>query len=133
YSSEVITDSLGHIGSDHYAVFSTYRRPSPAAVDVGESAQGRCHLWALPNPAFDGCHIKYRLDATAPLKLQIYSVSGRLVRILAEGWRASGTYDLYWDGRDETGRPEPAGTYYLVLKSPLGSRSVRVVNCPIAP
>ncbi|MCK4306042.1 MAG: endonuclease/exonuclease/phosphatase family protein, partial [Candidatus Eisenbacteria sp.] len=50
YSSEVITDSLGHIGSDHYAVFSTYRRPSPAAVDVGESAQGRCHLWALPNP-----------------------------------------------------------------------------------
>ena len=57
-------------------------------------------------------------------------MSGRRVRVLAEGVHASGSHTLRWDGRDAEGRPVRAGLYLVHAKSGGTSRSVRVVRVP---
>jgi predicted CXXCH cytochrome family protein len=45
--------------------------------------------------------------------VEIFDLRGRLVRRLARGTYPPGEYALSWDGRDGSGRPVPAGVYFL--------------------
>jgi hypothetical protein len=49
------------------------------------------------------------------LQLDMFDVSGRLVRELRSTRAVPGTHRVSWDGRDETGRSSVAGTYFLRL------------------
>ena len=44
-----------------------------------------------------------------PIRLSLYDVGGRKVRLLAVGSRSAGTHTLRWDGRDQAGRNVAAG------------------------
>ncbi len=58
----------------------------------------------------------------------MYTVDGRLVRVLAAGMAAPGERDLAWDGRNSGGRSVAARTYLVRLDSPEGSVTQRVVR-----
>ncbi len=47
----------------------------------------------------------------ARAELQVYDASGTLVRRVALGEVGNGRHGFTWDGRDEEGRPAPAGQY----------------------
>jgi flagellar hook assembly protein FlgD len=57
-----------------------------------------------------------------PARLDVFDVSGRLVRKLGNGTFAAGSHVLEWDGRDGAGAPSAAGVYFVRLAS--GDRSV---------
>ena len=63
------------------------------------------------------------LPAATPAVLRIYDASGRLARTLDDGARprAAGEHLATWDGRDDLGRPLPAGVYLCRLQA--GGRS----------
>lgn len=46
-------------------------------------------------------------------RVELFDVTGRLVRTLAHGRYAAGVQDLRWDGRDEAGRAVGDGVYFL--------------------
>lgn len=52
-----------------------------------------------------------QLTAPAPVKVTVYTLSGRPVRIVYSGEESSGRYSCMWDGRDERGRMVPPGIY----------------------
>jgi hypothetical protein len=73
----------------------------------------------FPNP-FDGeTGIACKLPASESASLvtvTITDVCGQLVRRLYEGACNSGYQKFIWNGRDDSGRPLPAGVYFYTLK-----------------
>ncbi len=54
-------------------------------------------------------------ESAAEARLNIYDIRGRLVRELYSGELASGSYQLSWDGRNESGQSVPSGIYIYRL------------------
>jgi len=50
-----------------------------------------------------------------PVTIRLYSLTGRLVRILVDETAEPGSYVVGWDGRDDGGRPVQPGVYVAVM------------------
>ncbi len=75
-----------------------------------------------PNPFNPETWIPYQLSDPAEVTLDISSVDGTLVRTLALGHQAAGTYHsksraAYWDGRNEHGERVASGVYFYTLSA----------------
>jgi hypothetical protein len=84
-------------------------------------------LAAAPNPVRRAASIRYGLPVASRVRLSVYDVSGRVVRVLANGNADAGTYLASWDGRDEAGRSVANGTYLYKLETQSGLRTVKSV------
>jgi hypothetical protein len=85
-----------------------------------------------PNPFGATTAIRYTLAEPAPVSLRVYDATGRLVRRLvtvAESAPAA-AYLVHWDGRDESGRSVPAGTYFYRLEAGPHAESRAMVRVP---
>lgn len=61
--------------------------------------------------------IRFALPREGLVRLGIYSVSGQLVRRLADRHYPSGYHQVRWDGRSQSGAKAAAGVYFLRLVS----------------
>ena len=73
-----------------------------------------------PNPFNPETWIPYQLAEPADVTLTIYEANGKLVRTLALGHQAAGTYQsrgraAYWDGRNNQGERVASGLYFYTL------------------
>ncbi len=68
-----------------------------------------------PNPFNPTTAIIFQLAAESTVELIIYNLLGQEVRRLAEGRYRAGTYQVAWDGHDETGRAAASGVYVYRL------------------
>jgi len=69
-----------------------------------------------PNPFQSGVMIRYELTADDQVTLNVFDLSGRLVRELVSAEVQSiGTHTTIWDGRDAHARAMPAGVYFYRL------------------
>lgn len=68
-----------------------------------------------PNPFNPSTTIALDLAADGPVKLEIFDVRGRLVKIVGSGTMAAGRHHLVWDGTGRDGRGVPSGTYFCRL------------------
>jgi hypothetical protein len=104
--------------------------PLPAAV--GEFAAGPAdegiRLLAGPNPFVSRTSIRFVLDQPGLVELWLVDPSGRRVRTIADGLLERGAHDRIWDGRDEKGRPAPAGSYRCLLRCDRGARSCSIIR-----
>ena len=120
-SAEVVADGWAEVGSDHYAVCATYRRPDWAAVPEAALPARGVRLLPGPNPLVLPGAVRYRLDEPAGVTAEVFAVDGRRVAVLADGWRAAGVHELRWER--SAGAPVAEGTYYLRIAAG-GSSSV---------
>jgi hypothetical protein len=69
------------------------------------------------NPLKSGqAKIHFGLAKSDRVQVQVYDVSGRLVRTLADRQFPAGTHDLVWDGVDNGGRQVARGVYFTQVK-----------------
>ena len=73
-----------------------------------------------PNPFNPETWIPYQLAEATEVAISIYAVNGNLVRTLALGHQAAGTYQsksqaAYWDGRNELGERVASGVYFYTF------------------
>lgn len=84
---------------------------------------GRIRLLGnIPNPFNPATAIKFELLEEAPVKLEVYNITGQRVKILADDIFPSGTHVLRWDGKDHQGNEVGSGVYFYKITS--GDRSV---------
>lgn len=70
----------------------------------------------FPNPFNPETNIRYNLAETTQIKLMIYDLQGRLVRILIHGEeQTAGFKSVLWDGRSESGLPVSTGVYIYTV------------------
>jgi hypothetical protein len=70
-----------------------------------------------PNPSRGQATIRYALPRPAQVSLKLYDITGRLIKTLASGHQAGGSYAAPWDGKDENGREASSGVYLYQLKT----------------
>lgn len=71
----------------------------------------------VPNPFNPATSITFTAEpAGGPVRLAVYDVAGRLVRVLADGASPEGARTVTWDGTDGEGRAVAAGVYQYRLE-----------------
>ena len=76
----------------------------------------------FPNPFNPETWIPYQLSKATEVKIDIYDVSGHLVRSLDLGWQPLGSYMMpssaaYWDGKNAVGERVASGIYFYTLQT----------------
>ena len=79
-------------------------------------------LQSYPNPFNPDVWIPYELGEDASVSVEIYNISGYLVRTLHVGMKKRGQYvtkdkAVYWDGNTQVGERAASGVYFYVLKA----------------
>ncbi len=87
-------------------------------------------LAACPNPARHSAIIRYTLPDGAgpyPVRLGIYDIEGRLVRMLDAPHPGAGSCEVAWDGLDGRASPVSSGVYYCRLEHRGAHAAFRIV------
>ena len=84
-------------------------------------------LHVQPNPFNPAAQVSYALGLPGTARISVYSLTGGLVKVLADGPQTAGSHVLTWDGRDTRGREVPAGSYVIRIDTELGTNAVKVM------
>ncbi len=71
-----------------------------------------------PNPFNPSATIRYHLAHGMSVRLAVYDVQGKLIRVLMEGAMPAGDHDAVWRGDDASGRRVASGVYLARLEMP---------------
>lgn len=88
---------------------------APVAAATPQAAR---ILRNAPNPFNPSTSIQFVLPTAAAVKVSVYDVSGRLVRVVADAVMPAGEGEIRWDGTDASGRAVASGTYFARLAGP---------------
>jgi len=88
----------------------------------GAIEKGGFALNAFPNPARGGTEVVFMLPRRAEVSLDLYDLSGRRIRTLAQGIQEGGGHILIWETHTV-----PAGVYFLRLQAGNESLTKRIV------
>ena len=69
-----------------------------------------------PNPSNPGTVLRFQVAEPRNLRLVVYDLQGRRVRIVTDRSYGAGVHETYWDGRDDRGNLLPAATYLACLE-----------------
>ena len=71
---------------------------------------------AYPNPFKDEVHFLYNFAQDCEINLSIYSLSGKLIKVLSSGRKSQGTEEkIVWNGKNAEEEQMPNGFYLAVL------------------
>jgi len=104
-----------------------FAAPTPGAANSPQSVRGeeiplRFELGVFPNPFNPSATIRYRLEKGGDIKLSVFDVLGREVKILESGFKQAGEYEATFSGLALS-----SGVYYCILETPVGLRTQKMV------
>ena len=79
-----------------------------------------------PNPFNPSTEIVFVLPQRGEVRLVIYDLAGRAIRVLEDAPLDAGLHTRRWDGRDAQGRAVASGVYLYQLQTAAGTRSKRM-------
>lgn len=99
-------------GTYKYEVYST-----GVTTDMKEtSPRGFVLNQNFPNPFNPSTVIRFTLQKSQQVSVEIYNVEGRLIRTLVQENLPEGSHEISWDGKDERGFNLPSGIYFYSLR-----------------
>jgi hypothetical protein len=82
-----------------------------------------------PNPFTTSTTFQLTMPRTTQIRIAVFDLLGKPVRVLFEGLHQQGQYDIPWDGNDTAGNPVPPGIYICVLFSEgIAVKPVKVIK-----
>ena len=96
-----------------------------ASISISTAAEDAAQLPAdftleqnYPNPFNPSTRITFGLPDAAQIRLEIYDLTGHLVRTLYDGTQAAGVHTLEWNGSNDYGDRVASGVYFYRLTTP---------------
>jgi len=83
-----------------------------------------------PNPFNPATAVSYSVAdqaAGAHVSIRVYSIRGELVRVLVDGMKSAGTYTVFWNGADQTGRRVASGVYLCRMRAGVSTFTRKMV------
>jgi hypothetical protein len=69
-----------------------------------------------PNPFNPETIIEYVVPAKGQVKILIYNMLGQKIRTLVNTFQSAGTYQVYWNGKNDAGSTLSSGVYFYQLQ-----------------
>ncbi|MBL8028832.1 MAG: T9SS type A sorting domain-containing protein [Fibrobacteres bacterium] len=111
----------------HYPVMAyRYKRAATAAEQPGER-KNDILLTSSPNPFNLESAIKVYLPDRMQVKLEVFNVDGRMIRVIASDMLAKGEHRFIWNGKDLNSRTVAEGVYYLRVTAGNKERFEKIV------
>ena len=84
----------------------------------------------VPNPSRGRVTVRWSIAKAGPVRLEVYDLSGRLIRRLLEGEHREGPGVVTWEGRTESGTPVDPGIYFVRMAAPgfAGTRRLMLIR-----
>ncbi|NLO11343.1 MAG: T9SS type A sorting domain-containing protein [Candidatus Cloacimonetes bacterium] len=82
---------------------------------------------AYPNPFNPSITIVYGVPERGDTHVAIYNMKGQLVKRITDRFLESGSYQYFWNGRDESGSEVSSGVYMVRMTSPSVKSSRKIV------
>lgn len=90
----------------------------PLSSDVEDlPGAGDMRVTASPNPFNPRTEISFDLSEEASVKMAVFDLAGRMVRLFDEGVVGPGRRVVGWDGTDGRGRRLASGTYMVMVQA----------------
>jgi len=119
----VLVDDVGMMGYDS----SDGPFVVGSATGVGDVPPTVHRLYQnSPNPFAAATRTAFDLPVEGRVTVEVFDLTGRKVRALADDWYPAGKHDVSWDGRDAVGRSLAGGIYFLHMKAGLFSDTKRM-------
>jgi hypothetical protein len=80
-----------------------------------------------PNPTHGRAAFSIALDREQHVRVTVFDLAGRSVRVLASGVLPAGEHALEWDGRADDGHTAGAGVFFLRLSTDHVTQTRRIV------
>ncbi len=97
--------------SDHLPVFARFRFDTDTTntvVEAEEAPEAVAVEPVYPNPFLDRATLTYMLPRAADVRVEVFDLLGRRVRLLADGFRNAGDHRVTFDAGDL-----PSGLYLI--------------------
>ena len=96
-----------------------YDWPEPAGNTSSETVSTESAITArsYPNPFNPEADIAYTLSVSEKVEVQVYNVSGQLIRTFDMGYQPAGSYSVRWDGHNENGDMAASGVYLYRIEA----------------
>ncbi|MBT4099718.1 MAG: T9SS type A sorting domain-containing protein [Gemmatimonadetes bacterium] len=92
--------------------------PTAILEQSAEVPDGYSLSEAYPNPFNPETTIRFQLPSAEQFKITVYNEQGQAIRTLADQQLGPGTFDITWDGTDDSGRSVASGTYLYLIEGP---------------
>ncbi len=122
-----VTVRLTAAGSDFGGVIALTKTTKQAGEHPIALPQQITLYQNYPNPFNPETQITFDLPQAGHVKIQIYDISGRLVRTLADGLMNAGRHQVKWDGHDQAGQQVSTGIYLCRLETAQAQRSMKLI------
>lgn len=70
-----------------------------------------------PNPFNPETTIEYQLPQSSEVKLTIYDIRGQLIREFIQRTESAGSYQVIWNGQDQSGHTVSTGIYFFQIET----------------
>lgn len=81
----------------------------------------------FPNPAYTSANIKFDLDYTSYVEVDIYDILGNNIRTVLKSYMDVGSYSTFWDGKDFNNKQMPSGIYLVTIKTKKGILTEKLI------
>jgi hypothetical protein len=98
-------------------VYSTNGTPSLISNDISMSPNELKLDQNYPNPFNPSTIIEYQITQPGNVKIDVYDVTGRLVKELINEQINAGKYSVVWNGKDNFGNSVASGNYFYQIIS----------------
>ena len=113
----------GHGGRLYY--FDTF------VAGIDEDNNNFCDDYSLeqnyPNPFNPTTNISYYLPKASNVTINIYNITGQLIKTLISGKVSSGTHTVNWKGDNNMGRQVASGVYIYSLQTEAGNITKKMI------
>ncbi len=111
------------------AQFDANGWPLPPTTGVGDPFVPVVHVLQspVPNPSNGRTSIRFHAPATGSVRLEVFDLAGRRVRLLLDREVERGWKDVRWSGHDDDGVALPSGAYLVRLTGFGRSETSRLV------
>ncbi len=112
-----VTDNMGGVAADTTSATIV----DPAAAVTPSMVAGARIAGIYPNPFNPATNIRFSVGEPGPVRVEIFSVKGELVRVLLNEDRAAGEFLLRWNGTSDNGQTVPSGAYFCRVRNKAGA------------
>lgn len=120
------------VRTEHGPIVATPQAAGTEVTTINSNVPSRFRLYAAyPNPFNPSTNLKFDIPGSSRgmsnVRVEIFNSLGQRVRGLVNATLTPGTYEITWDGKNNSGQQLPGGVYYAVMATNYSQETVKLI------